>query len=673
MNTIEQPSGMRYFLSLLCSFLFVSSLFSNPTQDVLMPAIVDLKQHLEGDESLPAQRLTELEQVFIKQAAGLKSDLKLIQEAFNVVNLYEETQKPLFLNSKTKSGFRRSQIKGIELERAIFALQQGILDHSFNSENLEASPAFFKDAKFLTSTYFPGAAEPASDPTTVLKTVINASQSVNLGSPQNGEENPARKPTGWYLPPGSVGVVAVPSSMINTGYSIRVGAHSWDLKKKPQVKRLDRVSLVYPITQQNTLIANPLGGGVYIEVPAKATGGLVTIHSKNLIESPFFSARFFDKTNNRDWKNRERSKQAPWADFESDKMMMQVPSAWIRELDDPEMVVADYDKSMDLISTLTGRSKVRPKVVLYHQVDVVLRGSAFYPGYPQSNVNWDPLADQAKYKNHWMVRGPQHAPHVLFHEMGHAERITKFRGETEALVNFLYVAVHNKGFGLDLDTAFSRSLNINNDAVSLDQAAISRMITSNFREGKPMNITNRPGDESKYQYRGYAKYCEVAALFGWPALEKFWAQDQENYKARADFPENVNHDPNDSRILRMSIAAGADLTPLIHFWGWHPDNASELQQAMKANQLKPSAKIYDKLNHYKKVIPMNHVEFKKHAKIMFPRVEQPGRGNNETNPLFGHGWYHDWLGKYNEEHGELAQKALQEIIDTYFPDGRPRW
>lgn len=667
---------MRYLLPLLFSLVLVTSAFSDQAQSSpqaeLSPAIIQLKQHLEGQQELPAQQLTDIEKLILKKGRAFKSDLSLIQEAFDVVNLYEEQQQPLFMNSKTKNGFRRTQVKGIELERAIFALQQSILDYSYTGDNLEANSALFAGAKFLTSAYFPGEAAPASDPDAVLKTEINASQSVNLGSPQNGEDEPARKPTGWYLPPGSLGVVAVPDSMINTGYAIRVGAHSWDLKKKPQVKRLDRVSLVYPITQQKTLIANPLGGGVYIEVPAEAKGGLVTLHSKNLIESPFFSARYFDKTTNKDWKDNERSKQAPWADFESDRMMMQVPSAWIREMDDPKTLIADYDKSMDLISTLTGRSKVRPKVVLYHQVDVVLRGYAFFPGYPQSNVNWDPLADQSKYKNHWMVRGPQYAPHVLFHEMGHAERMTKFRGETEAIVNFLYVAVHNKGFGLDLDTAFSRSLNFKKDTVSLDQAAISRMITSNFREGKPMNITNRPGDESKYQYRGYAKYCEVAALFGWPALEKFWAQDQENYKADKDFPQNVNNDPTDSRILRMSVAADADLTPLIHFWGWHPDNASELQQAMKANQLRPSAKIYDKLNYYKTIIPMTNAEFKEHANIMFPGVARPGKGKQQTNPLFGYGWYHAWLNKYNEEHGELAQEALQEIIDTYFPNGRPR-
>jgi len=32
----------------------------------------------------------------------------------------------------------------------------------------------------------------------------------------------------------------------------------------------------------------------------------------------------------------------------------------------------------------------------------------------------------------------------------------------------------------------------------------------------------------------------------------------------------------DSRILQLSLAAGADLTPLIHFWGVHPVNPTAL-------------------------------------------------------------------------------------------------
>jgi len=117
----------------------------------------------------------------------------------------------------------------------------------------------------------------------------------------------------------------------------------------------------------------------------------------------------------------------------------------------------------------------------------------------------------------------------------------------------------------------------------------------------------------------------------------------------------------------MSKKAGADLTPLIHFWGIQPDDAKALKREIKKAGLKASPLIYDRLVHYKTVIPMNNDAFAEHAKIVNPKGIRAGK-----SPDFGEGWYHAWLPKYNGSHGEAAQKALQEIIDLYFPDGRPR-
>jgi hypothetical protein len=70
--------------------------------------------------------------------------------------------------------------------------------------------------------------------------------------------------------------------------------------------------------------------------------------------------------------------------------------------------------------------------------------------------------------------------------------------------------------------------------------------------------------------------------------------------------------------------------------------------------------------HYKTIIPKNNADFIKHAGIVNPK------GINEgEDPHFGVGWYFVWTKKYDASHGVAAEKALQEIIDTYFPKGRP--
>jgi hypothetical protein len=544
----------------------------------------------------------------------------------------------------------------------MFAIQQGLIDYAFTPGNLKNFSQVLNGAVFKTSSYFPGAVDAPTDPTAVHEVSINALQPACRGIPVMDNEKPARRPTGCYLAPGSIAKVTVPRSMVKKGFSIRVGAHAWDLEKKPRIKRLDRVSIAYPVEEIHTYVANPLGGGIYIEVPYQADAGIVKVKIMNAVRSPFFSARSFDKTTLEQWRKTERHHPGPWADFESDKFMMQVPTTWISNYEDPITLMQDWDKSMDVVSELFGLPLVRPKTVLYLQVDVIFRGSANFPGYPQSNFRYNPDKAENGNSNHWLLKGPQSSGQTIFHELGHAHLFTKFRGEVEAVVNLPFVAVLNRGFGIDLDTAFGRSFG--KEYISLDQAAIMWMVTDNFRKGNPMDISNSQANEVRYQHRGYGKYVEIVHLFGWKVLGDFWHSVNLDYLKGIKYSRNS--DPTDNRILRLSQKAGADLTPLIHFWGVQPENRTTLKKTMVKNGLKPSPLIYDQLIYYKTLIPMNKADFARHAKIVNPKGIRKGR-----SPLYGEGWYYTWLPKYEESHGVAAQAALQEIIDIYFPDGRP--
>ena len=624
-----------------------------------------LSDHLDKKTQLSAAELSALEAGIIETAPALSKDFSLVLRSFDLIAKHDEATGPLFLSGKTKGGFPRSDKSGLELEHVIFQLQQAILDHGYHAAHLRDHQEELESKAFRCADYFPGKVAAPEDPRKVYQVQIDATQLPPDGAPLTTDDGPARRCTGWYVAPGAIAELKLPAEIVGQGYAIRVGAHSWDLQKKPVIKRLDRISLVFPIEKDRMLVAHPLGGGVYLEVPPKADKGICTIYARNLVEAPFYSARSFHQTTLDDWKKTERVKAAPWADFESDKFMMQVPTSWISKFETPDKLAADYDKCMDLISEITGRPKVRSKVVLYHQIDVVMRGSAFFPGYPQSNYNWDPLGEENGNKDHWFLKGPQFARYELFHEMGHNERITKFKGETEALVNFLYVYVHNRGFELDLDTAFSRSRD-GGDRISIERAAVDRMITESFRKGESRNTTNRPGDEVKYQHRGYGHYADIAKLFSWEPLLRFAAEDHENYRQGEGYPSDPNNDRADNRILRFSIAAGADLRPLFQFWGIYPDDEASLAKAIEKKGLKPSPAVLERLKHYRTLIPKNGSDFKKHALIMYPRCEGPGRSLMERNPLFGHGFYHRWLEMYDTTHGDAAVAALDRILETFF-------
>lgn len=629
----------------------------------LSNALFDLLEHIQGKSPLTAEQIDQRAQIITKNIELIGTTPLFIRQAFAVTDAYENEIGPLFMNDATRRGFNRKATGGLEIHRAIFALQQGLLDYAYTSSNVQQYYRLLNGPKFKTSSYFPGAVTEQPDHTITHTVKINASQPKDWGSPVMYADHSARRPTGCYLAPGSIAQVIVPPALVNQGYSIRVGAHSWDLKKKPIIKRFDRVSLIYPIESTSTIIANPLGGGIYIEVPHEADAGLVEIQIRNAVRSPYYSARSFDQTTPQKWLD-ERRNPGPWADFETDKFMMQVPSSWITDFDTPEQLMQDWDAAMDAVSRLMGLPLVRNKSVLYLQVDVIIRARGYHPGYPQSNTPYNPHSPKQGNDRHWLLRGPQHggASAIIFHEIGHAQRFTKFKGEGEAAVNLPYVAVLNKGFGVDLDIAFGKSLP--NGTVSLDQAAIMWMVTENFRAGKPMDITNSKQDEVRYQHRGYGKYVEIVHLFGWQVLEDFWHSVHLDYLKGIQYPRN--DDPTDNRILRLSKLAGVDLTPLIHIWGIQPDDAASLKRAIENADLQPSPLIYDRLKHYKRIIPMDGEAFAAHANVVYPKGIRTGK-----NPNYGEGWYHTWLPRYNTAHGVAAQRAIQNIMDTYFPNGRP--
>lgn len=651
-----------FFQLFLCTAVSSVALSQNSVNDLSL-ALAKLKNHVTGSSPLSAAQITSQTSIIVQNIGMIGQTESVIADAFQLVKLYETKEGPFFVNSRTKSGLSPTNHSGVELDWALFQVQQGILDYACTPFNVTTYPALFSGAKFETSSYFPGAVSPPADPQLVHEVPINCSMPAVVGVPVMFSTASSRRPTGNYLAPGSMVTVTVPPSLVNSGFNIRVGAHSWDLVNKPTYKRLHRVSLVYPITSESTKIAHPLGGGIYIEVPYLADKGIQTIKITNSVRSPFFSAKSFHSTSLTDWQNTERLHPGPWADFETDKFMMQVPTSWIYNFNDPVTLLKDWDSGMDAVSELFGLPLIRNITVLYLQVDVLIRGDANYPGYPQSNHPYNPTTVENGNKNHFLLKGPQYSDWAVFHELGHAQLFTKFNGEVEAAVNLPHVAMQNKKFGMSLDDAYGNSIS-GMKQVSLDQGAMMWMVTENFRKGNPMDISNSENNEVRYQHRGHGKYVEIVRLFGWEALGTFWNSVHEDYSKGITYPTNT--DPTDSRIVRMSKAAGADLAPLIHFWGVHPIDLNSLKAKMAVLELKPSKKIYDRLKHYQTIIPMNNQKFRTHAQVIYPNGIGPG-----SSPLYGEGWYYSWLPKYNESHGTAAQKAMQTIIDLYFPNGDP--
>ncbi|MGJ8654793.1 MAG: Ig-like domain-containing protein, partial [Opitutaceae bacterium] len=628
--------------------------FAHAGQTELLAAYQALEDHITGVATLNASAITTQGNIVKNNKSFAGNNATTISASLDLVDLYESNYATIFTDEFDRDD-ASTQFKSLRL--AMVEVHQAIIDDVYNATNLANHRALLEFYRFDSADKFPGQIYGPADPSAIYSVQINASQPAAYGYPVDYSTEHARRPTGAYLTPGRIATVTVPANLVGKGYRIRVGAHVHDLKNRPNnLKRFDRVTLTYPINSVATEIVSPLGGGIYIEVPYNIEEGLATIQFQNTVRSPFFSNTVARQTTNTEW-GTERSHPGPWADFETDKFMMTVPTAWIYNYSDPVSLMNDWDLAMDACSDLQGLPRVRPKTVLYCIIDVTLKANVFSPGYPQSNDNFDPTPSTAYNGNrdHDYLNGPQFADEVAFHEFGHASSINKFTGETESIVNLYAVPILNRMFNVPLEEAFGKSMNYDtNGRMNRMDAAINWAVHSLFRNGQPMT-----GQEMKYQHRGYGKYVEIAALFGWDALGDFWKS------VAFDFEElgisyDKNNDPADSRIIRMSNAANANLLPLIHFWGVHPGDAAAIQEKLDFQGIKPSPAIYDRLQFYHSVIPMNASQFSAHRNRISGLMSVDDQPNYEI-----------WKNSWSNAMGQASKDKIQAIIDLYFPNGRP--
>ena len=650
--------------------------FTTGAGDPLLLALSALKSHINGGPILTAAQISAHKVTIDTESGRLADNAILIAASLDLVTTYDNVLGPLFVSRSLPA---RASVTN-DIHWTLYTVMQDIMDVTYNSQPLANFESLLNGFKFGSSASFPGPCSPPADPSLVHTAIITGSYLDTRGRSSQGDGSGsfARKPTGCYLAPGSIATVTVPAALVGKGYKIRVGAHSWDFSNKPSIKRLDRSSLVYNIDALATKIASPLGGGIYIEVPWNASAGVVNVQIKNAVRSPYFSAKTFHTTTAAQWLT-ERVNPAPWADFQSDKFMMQVPSSWINAMPDPTKLMQDWDASMDVINDLMGFPRIRGKETLYPQVDMQIRASVYAPGYPSVNVGgYSATATFNGYSSNYLVRGPQYSTnqaYIDFHEQGHGYFFPKFAGETESNVNLLYVPVLHQKFGLSLDAAFRASLGYSNTFQTLETTAVAWMTVFNF---SPRKVEMADGEKA-YQLKGHAKFVDIARLYGWGAMNKYGASMVNDEESGSTVSEST-----DSLILRLSKAVGRDVRPLLHFWGIYPDNQTTLAASMAAANLTVPSEIYDTLVRYKSLVPANNAAFRTFATSWWGG--QPSINGNweereharqwDTTALYSAGDQQRSQTTnpgeiYNENSASDITNRVQELINYYYPSGRP--
>ncbi len=657
MNNTMLKFSLSVILFTLISFFKVNIAMADtpPSPDVLINVMNALTNHLTGVAPLTEQQIDQQSVLFQNNALALNTSSSLITSAFELVDQYDTLKGPIFLSTNTKKGFPRTPTTpdGLAITRAIFTVQQGMFDAIYTPASIDAYDDLLQGKAFKTSAYFPGPTTPPADPTIAYTVLINATLTTPWGKPFSHSTDPVRRPTGLYLAPGSIADVMVPESMVNAGFSILVGAHTWDKSVKSLVNRFDRVTNLFPITATTTRVANPFGGGIYIIVPTLANLGVVEVTIDNVIKAPYFSRTSTYSMTNDDWKA-VRTNPAPWADFETDKFMMNVPRSYVYAYDDAEGLMINWDKGMDGESAFYGYPSDRGRTVLFMGVDVSIAHSEYGIGYPAVNHIYDPNKIYHETKIGPMMVGPLAWP-IDFHELSHAQLGSQYPGETEAIVNFPSVFTGATQFGMDAESIFASFGYEPN--MTKDQAAQTWMVTLNFRNNNNMDTSNSTKNEMRYQARGYAKYLDISELYGWDALPKFYAQEQADYVAKTPTDGLA---PADSRTFRLSKICGEDITPLIHFWGIHPIDPVALKTAIANAGLPESTKIYNLIQHYGSIAPRNNADFRALHLALYPQLPTGG------NPDYGYGWFNVWDPLFDDAAGAAIQNEIQNILSIYY-------
>lgn len=642
-----------------CWYQKISEIDVKTPSAKLAKAFSILKEHIKGNKVLNAAEIMVQDSVIQANISAIGIKKEIITQAFDLVSNYEDIIGPLFNKKEGRIMLPRETVAGEEIHYALFYIMDAIT-RSYSSAKLEEFSDLFNGAMFKTSEYFPGKVDPPADPFNVYSIKVNASQTPNWGTPIYFHRDAySRRPTGAYVAPGTIVKIKVPASVINKGYTIRVGTHFWDLKYRNRIARLDRATIIYPVIKETITVGSPLGGNIYFEVPEGLDGGEITLEITGAVRSPYFSIKQSHKTTLEEWRNIERHHPGAWADFESDKFLMQVPTSWIYDYDDPETMLKNYDIAMDAISDLLGKPRKQGTHIMFRQVDVIMKAGVHAPGYPMVNVTYDPGEETNGKGTQSVFLSPPYQPWVIFHELGHSHFPSFFVDEIESIVNLLHVAVANDGFGMELDSALGCSIEGRYD-VTLDDAAKFLMVTEPFRKNQPLNM-----NRMSYQHRGHAKYVDVVRLFGWDALGRMYKKINEEYNRGLII--NKTHHPTDDRILRMSVEAGVDLRPLLHFWGRPPIDNKSLGDSLKHAGLPASKRIYDALEHYKTIIPKNLNEGRELAKFMFPKEGHPSHSGHDLERDLAF-VYDEW----NESYAKEALDQIERIQKLYYRNGCPK-
>lgn len=366
---------------------------------------------------------------------------------------------------------------------------------------------------------------------------------------------PAWHSTGVYVPPGEVVTLTITTSdapakkALDKGrIAARVGCHTDQLWHLRDWQRVPSISMRIPLHEGANLLASPFGGTLYIDVDDRLKGQ-IHVDAQGVVAAPLFVR---GKTSLQDWRDHIRSAPAPWAELATDKVILSVPSSSIRDLDDPEALMAVWDQILDNSADLgqIPHQRTRPE---RYAADVQISAGYMHSGYPIM-VPLEAAADMVS------VDRLHNGCWGLFHELGHnhQEGDWTFDGTGEVTNNLwsLYL----------METISSKKPGEGHEALDERTKRMTRHI-----------LGGAPFDKWKSDpFLALTMYLQIREAFGWEPFKHAFAAYQ---NLPRDQRPNSDDQKRDTWLIQISRATGKNLGPFFQAWGVPTSDAARASVA----------------------------------------------------------------------------------------------
>jgi hypothetical protein len=343
--------------------------------------------------------------------------------------------------------------------------------------------------------------------------------------------------TGLYAPAGEIVTASLPPGTADAGLSIRIGCHSDLLWDSDTWNRCPEMTIRRALSGK-TAVASPFGGLIYVESGRPA--GTMSVTIAGGVEAPYF---ILGQTTPERWRQ-IRTAPAPWAELATSKVILSVPSAAVRGLDDPAALMQYWDRVLDCDAALAGIPTRRARPERYVP-DVQISAGYMHSGYPiMTHLDAAPLmVERARLTAGDTAWG-------LYHEMGHNHQSPDwtFEGTGEVTVNLFTLYVIDQLCHLSPIRGRASPAN----AGQSKARAAYRAGGKNFETWK------------KEPFLALQMYVQLIDAFGWDALQRVIAE----YRGlpAGERPQSDDQ-KRDQWMVRYGRCVGRNLGPFFDAWG----------------------------------------------------------------------------------------------------------